>query len=269
MKRFKFYLLTVFSLCVIFSSCTSEFDYSEDETLIEEIQTSTQKTSVSVESLPNGITSELDECYFETYIDEVLKVQNKGYEIKLGDGEYVYYNMEQYMLQSRMRHRECGDTERAEIQNHKRKMFQFGNRKENGESNQPSHGDTITATDLPENVTNYISTNYPDEQIVRAKIAEDFYIVKLTSPNVLKFDMDGNYVDKVLFIHNYCQGTSITFENIPVVISEYISTNYPTSVIKEAMQHVEKYEIRLIDGENRILLMFDIEGNFLFERICD
>lgn len=270
MKRLAIYLMAIFGLTVVLNSCQSDFNYSDDEALIAEIQTATNKTTISTEDLSTKVNSELSDCYFETYVYDVQKAPNKGYEIKLGNGEFVYYNMENRMLQSRKRYTECGEIERPKemICDGEKHKFQNKHHHHHGNGENPPHGDTISIEDLPSAIINYIETNYPDDEIFKAKMVFDAYLVKLSSPIVLKFDLDGNFIEEMPFAHHHCHGLPINIDELLPAINEYISANYPNAEIKEAFQHPEKIEIRLLDGEQSIIVVFDLEGNFLFEKIC-
>jgi hypothetical protein len=282
MKRIGFFLIAILSFGFFLSSCQNEFTSSEIDALIAEIQTSTSKTAVTVADLPESITSEISKCYFETFIDNALLVQNKGYEITLGTGELVYFDTKPEMLQGEKLHTECGDMERPEMPNsnqfggfnghHGNGHNPNGDTTLHGHGNHPPHpplGDTISIDELPASVFTYVETNYPDVQIERAKIIKDFYLVKLTSPTVLKFDLEGTFIEELPFIPHHCHGIPVAINDLLVPITDYITANYSTAEIKEAFQHPDRFEIRLLDGEQRIMLMFDIDGNFLFVRICD
>ena len=57
-------------------------------------------------------------------------------------------------------------------------------------------------------------------------------------------------------------------EDLPTLITDYIATNYPTATIERAKyEENEKYVVGvLLEDGTKKLLVFDVDGNFLFER---
>ena len=130
-------------------------------------------------------------------------------------------------------------------------------------------GEQVAIADLPASITDYVSANYPDSEIKRAKSNEDGnYIVGLTGKIVLVFDADGNFVEELPFVGGPCGcgGEEIDVADLPTNITDYIATNYPTAEIKKAHQKGEKYVVGLIVDDERVILIFDEDGNFIAER---
>jgi len=295
MKRIRIFLMAVLSVSLLLTACQNDFDFSSDEKLIDQIAESKSKKTVDAEDLPTAIVEEIKACYFETYVTEASKVDKKGYEIKLGSGEKIYFNMSNEMLISKELITECGTRPRMQ------KDCPFGEEGKgngkpgghgqgmggghgghgghggdgtcdslgNGNHPHPPHGDTLAIDQLPQAIIDYIAANYPDDEIFKAKLLPDAYIIKLTSPKLLKFDLEGNFVEELPFIPHHCHGIPIAIEDLPEVISTYITTNYPNAEIKQAFEHPDRIEVRLLNDGVRTLLMFDKDGNFLFVRTCE
>ena len=130
-------------------------------------------------------------------------------------------------------------------------------------------GEPVAIADLPMSITDYVAANYPDSDIKRAKNnADGNYIVGLTGKIVLVFDADGNFVEELPFVGGQCGcgGEEVDVAELPTSITDYIATNYPTAEVKKAHQKGEKYVVGLIVDDERVILIFDEDGNFLAER---
>jgi hypothetical protein len=70
---------------VLFTSCTdsSETDFADDEALITAIETSVNKTTITVNDLPSAAQSDLETDYENDDIYEVTKAEGLGFEVRL------------------------------------------------------------------------------------------------------------------------------------------------------------------------------------------
>jgi len=129
-------------------------------------------------------------------------------------------------------------------------------------------GEAIAIEDLPASITEYIIANYPDAEIKRAKLVEDTYIVKLSGHILVKFDSRGIFLEEATFVHGRCDGgEKIAIEDLPISITDYIAANYVDAETKKAKINKEgNYVVGLVIGEERVIVVFDADGNFLYER---
>ena len=141
----------------------------------------------------------------------------------------------------------------------------------------PSHhgcgGTPVNITDLPVSITDYVNTNYVNAEIKRAKnnpAGEYIVLVKFDNGRaVLKFDTDGNFIEEISPIHHGCGNiTPLNIADLPTIITDYITTNYPDAEIMKAGQKTNSghYGVVLNTNGDRTILIFDGDGNFLFER---
>lgn len=118
----------------------------------------------------------------------------------------------------------------------------------------------IPVSSLPNEITNYISANFPGLTIVWAEIDEDEYEVYLSDGTEVYFDRRGRFleVDR--------DRDAINLANLPQNILSYINTNYPNDSIVEAELDDNFYEVELSSGTE---LYFDAQGNFLGSEVDD
>ncbi|MFK8007367.1 MAG: PepSY-like domain-containing protein [Saprospiraceae bacterium] len=252
MKNLLFFLAAVISLSLLTISCNKESSVSEDMELIQQIVESENRAAIEISELPAVTRTMIDEEYFETYIESVIAARGLGFEVELGNGETIYFSERGEGLVSR-------------------RGFRHGH----GPCGMGHRGTRVELTDLPTSITDYITANYPDAETKRAKTNDNsgnyFVLIKTDDGRVvLKFDADGNFIEEVSCIHHGCGGiTQIDIADLPTTITDYITANYPTADIQKAGTKTNSgnYGVVLnIDGD-RVIVVFDADGNFLFERL--
>ncbi len=244
MKNLILFLLPVFAL-TFFSSCGEDNDIATDDVLIEEIASAENKIVITPDELPESAQSYLDATYFDTYAQVVSRVDEKGYELFLGTDELQYFNLEGRPLRAERR----------------------------GRGFRPFHGpggcnaSMIPVDELPEAITTYIAENYPDAEIRGARERGDLIVVGISGHVMLVFDSEGNFIEEAQVVH-HGHGTPLEIEELPTAITDYISTNYAGAEIKKAFEvrDGENIVVGLLLNDERVLVIFDAEGNFIMER---
>jgi len=246
------FLVIVALLCLgLLSACQKDF-LSTADALIEQIANSSEKTSIEVADLPTAINAHIDDTYFESFVETAFRVTNLGYEINMDDGNSLYFDKDSKPLRhkkgAKFGHRPCGD--------------------------KPHHdkdSELLDLADLPETIATYISENYPDAEIKRAKLRHDQYWVGLTGHIILVFDEDGNFVEEAEFPHGGCHGApqEIDASELPESISTYLSDNYSDLAITAAFTKNDgnRYIVKLGEGNDTIVVIFDADGNVLCEKM--
>ncbi len=251
MKNLLFFLTAIVGLCLLATSCSKESSVSEDMELIEQIVASENRATIDISELPEETRTTIDEQYFETYIESAIAARDLGFEVELGNGETIYFSERGEGLVSR-------------------RGFRHGH----GPCGMGHRGTRVELADLPTSITDYITANYPDAETKRAKTNDNsgnyFVLIKTDDGRVvLKFDADGNFIEEVSCIHHGCGGlTQIEIADLPTTITDYITANYPDADIQKAgtKTNTGNYGVVLnIDGD-RVIVVFDADGNFLFER---
>lgn len=240
MKKLSF----LFAIAVLISSCSLIESIGTD--LIDEIQNATT-VEVAADQLPEDAQSYLDENHFDTYIDVVNFAEGLGYHVELGTGENVFFNE---------------DGEKLEKEG---KRGRKGHRGHKGKDLEP-----IEISDLSSTITDYVANNYPDATIVRAKTDEEGNIyVGLDSHIILEFDAEGNFVGEFEH-HRRGKGEKIDLSELPTVITDYITENYPNSELKVAFKKEDGYGVGIVTSDDeRKVLIFDADGNFVAEKTCN
>jgi len=241
MKNLVFVLATVLSMS-LWSSCNNDTnELSSSEVLIEEIAASRVKQSIAPEELPITTQDFIEDEHFETYVETASYVEGQGYEITLATEDVEYFSTDGNVLRTDAHPRRC------------HRPGPCGG------------GERIQVEALPAEITAYITENYPDQEIRKAKIKGDYFLVGITGPTVLVFEEDGTFVESAP-LFRFCRADRINIDNLPEIITTYISENYPDAEIKAAFRVRGKIVIGILTPEGRKALVFTLNGVFLFER---
>lgn len=136
-----------------------------------------------------------------------------------------------------------------------------------GETHLCTYGDTLAVTDLPQTAVDYITENYPGEDVVVvvAKPNGDF-AAELSGGVVLIFDEDGTFEHECGNHGGHGPGwggTEITASELPASATAYIESNYPGETVNLAILTFHgKYFVEL---SNEVKIVFDADGNVLFD----
>ena len=242
MKKIVFVFVTVLTLGLL-SSCNKEDAPVTDTLLVEEISSSSSKINIEPSVLPEATQRTIEDDYFETYIESCSRVVGKGYEVTMGNEDVAYFNTDGRELRGDgMRHGPhrpgpCG------------------------------RGEMVPVDELPDAITDYVADNYPDEEILRAKLKGNKYLLKITGHMILVFEEDGTFLLEApifRFCHHFVD--RININNLPDVFTDYIADNYPDAEILIAWRVRGKVVIGVWTPDGRKILIFDLDGNFLFER---
>jgi hypothetical protein len=242
MKNLMFAFLCILTIGA-FSSCDkSDNDNLSDEALAEEIAASSAKQNIELDELPATTKAFIDDEHFDTYVESAAYVNGLGYEVTLGTEDVEYFSVDGDVLRHRDRPHQC---------------YRPG----------PCGGGQVIGLDqIPPVITEYITENYPDAVIRRAKTRGSFYLVAITGPTILVFTEDGAFVnDFPLF--RFCFGHRIDLVDLPEVIVNYINENYPNVEIKVAFRARGKIIVGVLKPDGtRAIIVFTQDGVFIFDR---
>ena len=120
----------------------------------------------------------------------------------------------------------------------------------------------INTSSLPQNILDYVSTNYPDVTIWKAEIEDNNnYEVYLSNGLELVFDSEGSFLGIDDDENDDFGDEHIPVSDIPQNILDFINDNFPGAEIDEAeKENNGNYEIEL---ENDVELIFASNGDFL------
>ena len=121
---------------------------------------------------------------------------------------------------------------------------------------------SINVATLPQEVLDYIATNYSNETVVSSEIEDNGnFEVELSNGIELIFDSNGSFIGVDDDGNDDYGDTDINPADLPQSILDYIMVNYPDTTISEAeLENNGNYEVELDDDT---VLVFDGDGNFL------
>jgi hypothetical protein len=121
--------------------------------------------------------------------------------------------------------------------------------------------------ELPAAIVEYVTANYPDAEILRAKQFPRGYVLLISERRLLIFNNELEFVMETAAFH-FCDqiGHPINIEDLPDVVTSYITVNYPDGEIVKAFKVRGRIVVGLMTPDGRKILVFDADGNFLFER---
>ncbi len=239
MKNFMFFVPVL--MILLFTQCQNDDNVLPDEMLIAEIENAQNKVNIQPDALPGVAQEQIGEEHFDSYIETAAHIPGKGYEVVLGNEDQLYFRENGVQLRGGPNgpHRPgpCG------------------------------RGILVPVEDLPDAITTYVSENYPDAEILRAKKFPRGYVVLITGRRLVIFDNDLAFVAETRAFH-FCDlvGHPIDIANLPDAVTAYITTNYPDGEIVKAFIVHGRIVIGVLTPDGRKVLVFDADGNFLFER---
>ena len=122
--------------------------------------------------------------------------------------------------------------------------------------------DHINTASLPQAILDYVTTNYPDNTIVKAEIEDNSnYEIELNNELELVFDQEGNFLGIDDDNDDDFGDEDLAPEDLPAAIREFITTHFSNATIEEAeRENNGNYEVEL---SNDVELIFDSAGKFL------
>lgn len=251
MKKLLLMAIAAATLGLVVVSCNKNEGLITDDALIRDIALAENRLTVAPADLPVEISDYIGKNEFDTYVEEAFKAPESGYELTLGTGENLYFDLQGNILEFRG---PGGGN--------------FGPDGPHGPCfiRGRGFGRPVAVEDLPAVVVDYIAANYPDNTIQRAKARNGNLFVKLDGPTVLLFDSEGNFVEEVSPIRHCRECRPVRADNLPAPIAEYIATNYPDAEFKGACSRNGRVAVYLINDGGRQILVFDLDGNLLFHR---
>lgn len=240
MKKVIFGVLTLLLIAAI--GCNKES--LSDGALIDAIFRA-EKSPVAVDALPAPIREEIETDYFHTYAEEAWKAERRGYEVVLGDGEVLYFDLRGGGL---------GNGE--------------GRHGRGKGKDRPCPGLKIRPDSLLQPIKDYVAANYP-EATIKIGIQRDSHILVLLQPKkILVFDLNGVFIEEAPgFKHCGAVCNELAVADLPPAVTEYIVTNYPAAEIKRVCKNPRgHFIVGTLTPDGPRLFVFDGTGKFLFTR---
>ncbi len=133
-----------------------------------------------------------------------------------------------------------------------------------GDSTMTADWQQVAVSDLPQSITDFITENYPDEEIIEAWLTDEGeYVVVLDDDLYLIFDNDGSFVEEYDEKEHRGDRDPIDISELPQSVLDYVTANHPDAEIKKAFSNEDgEYIVKL---NNRWVVIFDADGNFIEE----
>ena len=238
-KMKKFLIFLVLAGIFVFTSCEKE--QLENETLMfkESAKNGWFKggKKIPLDELSTTITDYIAANYPDA---EIVDARQKGEHtiVHLGDGMRLIFDADGNFVE--------------ELEN-----IKPGN---SGGNNGGGGNGFEVLDEVPAVIQDYLDTNKPDVEVQQAVRKKDKIFVLLSDNTVMVFDEEGNLLEESTEI----PGGITELDEVPAVINDYVSANYPDAVIKKAIQKDEETYVILEDGK---ILVFDADGNFVEEKM--
>lgn len=251
-------------------SCEKE-EQTNDDAAIAAIVTADNLAAINTTDLPEISKEYIDYNYFDTYVEEAEAATGKGYRAVLGNGETLYFGTDGEVMEFEGTvldrgpfggvhpHGPCFRLRRWLRGHH-------GNHDCNGDG-RPDGPFAYDIDELPETITDYVTENYPDNTIRRAAFRDDQFIILVGVRVILSFDADGNFIEELSPLRHcsrHCN--SLTREELPETVSAYIVENYAEATFGRACDTLRGTIVFLTNGEQRVFLGFNEDGELVFER---
>ena len=223
-----------FSIMLIFSSC-SEDDAAGDQGTDVDLDATAQSSDdhINTASLPQAILDYITSNYPDNTVFKAEIEDSNNFEVELNNEIELIFDQE-------------------------------GNFLGIDDDNDDNFGDEdLAPEDLPASIRDFVTTYFSDASIAEAERENNGnYEIELSNDVELIFDAAGKFLGRADDNGNDdSEDDDIAVSDLPQVILDYITTNYPDNSIIEAEREDDNgFEVTL---DNGIELEFDSEGNFL------
>lgn len=232
MKKTKILSLAFVALFSL-NSCSSDDDGDTGTEVDLNLIAESSDDHVNSAALPQAILTYISINYPENTIREAEVEENGRFEVELNNGTELVFDAQGNFLGI--------DDDSDDI---------FGD-------------EDIAAADLPEKIRNFISTHFAGATIEEAELENNGnYEIELSTDVKLVFDTNGDFLGRISDDDNEDRDDEdIAIADLPQVIQDYITTNYPDNTIIEAEKEDDgTFEVTLNNGME---LKFDADGNFV------
>ncbi|NUQ23633.1 MAG: PepSY-like domain-containing protein [Saprospiraceae bacterium] len=244
-------MLVMLSLALLAACNSNDQSAITDDELIMSIAGADDLQAVDVAELPVAITDFTTEQFFDSFIEEANLAVGRGYELLLGSGDLLYFTTESRPLFIRR----WQELSRLRVWNLPcvRPFAQLGQ--------------VVRPAQLPATIGEYVGANYPNYEILRAKLINGEYYVGISRGIVLKFDSAGNFIEEVSpFQETRCACQPVNYDALPAAVVEYLNANFPEADFARACARENRLLVLLTNENGRIILVFGRDGVFLFQR---
>lgn len=245
--------LSLLALCLL--GCEKENDIDNElsqEAFIEALATDPNATEIEYSALPPDITETVETQHFETFAETVEHVPGRGYIIYLASGETLYSREDGQFLEFNAEFRPGGAFGEHPHGRCFRRLRRFGRH--------------LPPAELSETITDYITENYPDQEIRGAKAKGDSTLVGLTGATVLLFGETDEFIKEWNVLEHCSDRCGEVRPAVQTIIEDYISENFPAVEVKRVCRRANRIFVLAKRGDSRLILIFGPNGTFIGRR---
>lgn len=262
--------LSLSLLVLAFSACEKE-QVADDNTLVSEIILADDLQSIRPDQLPEASTKYINDNYFDTFIEDAYLAPRRGYQVQLGLGENLYFTLDGEVIEFEGEVRLNGPL--GGVHPHgpcfrlRRWLRGHGGQHDCDGDGVPDGPFAYAIDELPDAITDYVSDNYSDAIVRRAAFRDDRFILLISGPTILAFDGDSNFLREINPLE-HCQRpcNGLEEEELSDAVATYIAINFPDAEFRRACARGARTLVFLVDGDQRVFLGFDADGNLIFQR---
>lgn len=249
MTRIIYFLSSLLIAALLLSSCNKDAD--DQLSIVEAIAFAEDKSVVEPRNLPAVILDYMQTNYFETFISEAYIAPKHGYEVHTIEGIREFFNLEGTRL---------GPEDEDFYQ-------RFSTR--SGPCAYP--GRLLRPANIPQAIHDYIADEYPTQSIQQVKYVgrRGVFLVAINPPIILVFNDEGEFLTSIRCM-SLCPdvASGVDVGTLPESITNYVREQYDDPQILTAFRLSNGHIVigLFVDGE-RVILIFDADGNFLYQRV--
>lgn len=270
--KFNAKILMPFALLLVgLFACEEKQELQTDDTQIAAIISADNIEEIALEDLPVLSKEYIYFNYFDTYVESVERVVNRGFRTTLGNGEILFFNTDGGVLEFEGEIRPNGPLGGVHPHGPCMKLRRWlrghnGNHDCNGDG-RPDGPFAFNIDELPAAITDYVTENYPDNDIVRAAFKDDRFLILVNAPVVLAFDGEGNFLREINPLAHCARPCHrLEADELSESITTYIGDNFPDSVVRRACERPRGTIVFLANGDEMLILGFNPDGEFVFQR---
>lgn len=246
-------LLLLCGLVLVSCEKVDEDLQETEEALIESLVMEPASSEIEYNELPADIAEEVAENHFETFVETVQRVPNRGYILQLGSGEVLYYTLDGSSLNYRAEPTTNGV---------------FGSTHPHGRCFRRVYrfGQMFPPADLSATITDYLTENYPNRPVRGAKAIGDTTLVLLRPALVVAFGANDEFLGERNPLEHCTDRCREVRPAVRANVVSYLTENFPDATIVRSCARLVRIYVLLETPDGRVIVIFDAQGNYLGQR---
>ena len=269
--KFNVKFLMPFALLLVGLFSCDKQELETEDTQIAAIVSAENLTFIEPANLPEISREYIEFNYFDTYVESAEQALNRGYRTTLGNGEILFFNTDGEVLEFEGEVRAHGPFGGVHPHGPCLRLRRWlrghhGNHDGNGDG-RPDGPFAYNIDELPAAITDYVTENYPDNEIVRAAFKDGNFLILVNAPVILAFDEDGNFLREINPLEHCSRPCNrLEADELPEAITMYIRDHFPDATFRRACQRERGIVVFLTNGDRILILGFNADGELVFQR---